>query len=502
MLDSIRKRKENFFYTGIIIVTAGVMLFFGVGGNDSDTKGNGPVAWVNGEIITTRDYQQAVQNMYMQYAQMLGNQYDEKLLKAFNLEGRALDELVKQRLIAQEADRLHVNVTDKELQDYIRSLPYFQTKEGKFDFEAYKKLPNPGQREKEMRAGLQRQKLQEFVLGRVRLTPAELKQGFLLKNTKADVEYAKIDFNSLAPNPKISAGETEKYLKNAAAEVQQHYDTHKADYTEKASVNLRQIRVGVPFQASEAQRAEAKKKIESIAKEANKDNFEAVAKAKSDDEHAKKGGAVGWVARGSLEKPVEEAIDKLAPGQVSGVVSTPYGFYLLQITDKKDAVVTPFESVKTQVAEKLLVAAQKKDWIEAKKKHMDELLAAGKTLDGELKTLKIQTKKTGMFSLGQGYLPNIGQADGMMDAVFELTKQQPVAKKLFPHQDSYYYLKLATMELPKETEFAKEKENLERTLSNEVQGELFRAWVEELQKKAKVKMEVATNKDLPETEQN
>jgi peptidyl-prolyl cis-trans isomerase D len=503
MLDAIRKRKENFFYTFIILITAAVMLFFGVGQNASDSSGNGPTAWVNGEMISKREYQQALQNMYMQYAQMLGNQFDEKLLRAFNLEGRALDELVRQKLVQQEATKLKVSVSDKELESYIKSLPYFQTKDGKFDYENYKKLQNPGEREKEMRTGLQRRKLETYLLDRIRLTPAQVKRGYMLKNTKVDLEVTKIELNAIAPDLKPSSTDVENFLKSGGTEIQAYYDSHQPEFTEKASVELRQIRVGVPFQASESQRSEAKKKIDAIAKEVTKDNFDAVARAKSDDEHAKKGGLVGWVGRGSLEKPLEDAIDKLSPGQVSPVVSTPYGFYVLQISGKKDAVTEPLDKVRKNIAVKVLSEKRKKDWVEEKKKHLETLLAEGKSIEGELKSLKATPKKTGMFSLAQGYIPNIGQNDAMMDSVFELSKQSPLAKKLFYHQDAYYTLKLASIELPKEEDLVKDRENIEKSLQSEIQNEVFRAWVEDLKKKASIKMEIATSgKQPPETLEN
>jgi peptidyl-prolyl cis-trans isomerase D len=506
MLDSIRKRKENFFYSFLILITAAVMLFFGVAPSGDGAKNAGPVAWVNGDAISRQEFGQAVQNKYYEIAQMMGgNVPDEKLLKAFNLEGRALDDLIRSKLIAQEASRLGVSISDRELSEYIRTLPALQTKDGKFDYEAYKKIPNIGEKEKEIRENLRRQKLQEFVLDRIRLSPHEVKQGFWLKNTKVDLEYAKLDFNALAPNKEYSDKEVQAFLATNEAEVKQHYDSHTADYTDKASAKLKAIRVGVPFQASEAQKTESRKKIDAIAKEVTKDNFEAVAKNKSDDEFAKKGGDRGWVTRGTLEQPLEAALEALPLHTVSPVVETPYGYYLLLATEKKDAVVKSYDTVKKSVATKLMNEKYKKTWAEEKRKKLELLLAEGKPIDSELKAMKVQTKKTGVFSLGQGYLPNIGQSDAILDSVFELSKQSPVAKKLFYQQDAYYYVKLASLELPKEEEFSKEKEGVEKNIEASLQNEIFRQWVEGLEKTASIKKEIGQQQvqpEGPETETN
>lgn len=491
MLDAIRKKKENFFYSLLILATSAVMLFFGVSGpSGSRSKNSGPVAWVNGDAINGQEYSQAVQGMYYQYASMLGSQYDEKLLRSFNLESRALDQLIRDKLLTQEAGRLGITVSDKELGDYIRTLPELQ-KDGKFDYEGYKARKNVGEIERSLRDNLQRRKLQAFIVDRIKLSPAEVKRGFWMKNTKVDLEYAKIDFNGLAPIKEYSDKEISDFLAKSDAEVKQEYESHTADYTEKGQVKLKQIRVGVPFQASEAQKAESRKKIEAIAKETTKENFESIAKTKSDDEYAKKGGERGWVTRGTLEQPLEAAIEPLQPGTVSGVVETPYGFYVLMVTEKKEPVTKPYDTVKKTVAAKLLTERNKKAWAEEKRKKLEELLAAGKPIDGELKAMKVTTKKTGSFSLGQGYLPNIGPSDPMMDSVFEMTKEKPVANKLFYHQDAYYYLKLASLELPKESDFAKEKEGVEKNLETSLQNEVFRQWLEALEKKASIKKEIA-----------
>ena len=62
------------------------------------------------------------------------------------------------------------------------------------------------------------------------------------------------------------------------------------------------------------------------------ENFAQMAKKHSDDEFAKMGGATGWVSRGSLESPLEMAIDKLEVGQVSQPVKASFGYFIQSTT--------------------------------------------------------------------------------------------------------------------------------------------------------------------------
>src|SRR4051812_14369204 len=124
MLDGIRKRKNNLIYTFIIIATAAVMAMYGVGKltKDGDSSG-GVAAWVNGEVITRRDYQQELEGKMMQFQQYAGTQYEE-FLKQLHIPERTMEELVQYKLFAQQARRMDISVPDSELADHIKSLPY------------------------------------------------------------------------------------------------------------------------------------------------------------------------------------------------------------------------------------------------------------------------------------------------------------------------------------------------------------------------------------------
>lgn len=502
MLESIRKRKNNLVFTFLILAIVAVMGLYGIGQMDGSGKQNGPAAYVNGEIISMSEFQQEFGARLQQYQQMLGAQYDEKLLMQLHIPERTLDDIVQYKLMAQQATKMGIQVPDKELADYIRSLPYFQ-KDGKFDAESYSKMPNRGVEEKRMRERLQLQRFQGYLTNRVKATPAEVKSAHLLRDTKVDLEYAKIDFNSIAAGQKPSAAEVAETLKaTPEAELKAYYDSHLKEFSTPENRLIRQIRVGIPFKASDAQRAEAKKKIEAIATEATPAAFAKVATAKSDDEYAKKGGLVGWVGKGTLEEPLERALNGLAPGAVSAPVETQFGYFLLKLDDKRAEVVEAFDKAKTKIGEKLAVEKTKKDLGERLRKQWDEALAAGKSLDAEFKRYKVETKKTGPFSVGSGYIPQVGNVDTMVDGVFALTKASPVAKKLFYNQDHYYFLKLHSVEFPKPGSLEKDREVVEKSALSSLQNEIVNQWLAELQKQATIKKELNFGAaPAPETQQ-
>lgn len=60
-------------------------------------------------------------------------------------------------------------------------------------------------------------------------------------------------------------------------------------------------------------------------------NFSEEAKAYSEDKSAVSGGALGWFASGELNPELEEALDKMQPGQVSEPIRTPMGWHLIKL---------------------------------------------------------------------------------------------------------------------------------------------------------------------------
>lgn len=64
--------------------------------------------------------------------------------------------------------------------------------------------------------------------------------------------------------------------------------------------------------------------------------FESMARQYSSDPSASRGGELGWVYPGDTVPEFERAMDGLAPGAVSPVVRSPFGFHLIQVLERRD----------------------------------------------------------------------------------------------------------------------------------------------------------------------
>ena len=104
--------------------------------------------------------------------------------------------------------------------------------------------------------------------------------------------------------------------------------------------------------------------------------FTELAKKYSDDVMtAANGGDLGYIKKGTLNEPYNGIAFGLAEGQVSGIIETDNGYFVVSVEGKKDARISSFEEVRDRIEEQLLneaarplaLADAKRFKIEAKK---------------------------------------------------------------------------------------------------------------------------------------
>ncbi len=81
------------------------------------------------------------------------------------------------------------------------------------------------------------------------------------------------------------------------------------------------------------------------------DAFEEVAERHSDCKG--NGGDLGFVPRGEMVPEFEDVVFSLAPGQVSGIFRSPFGFHIATVKARKPAGVLAFNQVESQIEETL-----------------------------------------------------------------------------------------------------------------------------------------------------
>jgi len=79
--------------------------------------------------------------------------------------------------------------------------------------------------------------------------------------------------------------------------------------------------------------------------------FEELAKLNSEDASAAKGGDLGWISPGDTVGEFQDAMNKVAVGQVSPPVRSPFGWHLIQVVERrKQDVTAERERIEAQLA--------------------------------------------------------------------------------------------------------------------------------------------------------
>lgn len=73
-------------------------------------------------------------------------------------------------------------------------------------------------------------------------------------------------------------------------------------------------------------------------------DFGDLARTNSSDITSAKGGDLGWVSPGDTVPEFEHAMDALKPGEVSGVVASPFGWHIIQVLERRKVDVTGDQS--------------------------------------------------------------------------------------------------------------------------------------------------------------
>jgi peptidyl-prolyl cis-trans isomerase C len=133
-------------------------------------------------------------------------------------------------------------------------------------------------------------------------------------------------------------------------ECDAHYKEHLQDFVRNDIVRVREILVDNLDQAH---------KIQDLLRANRNRNFKDLARQFSKAPTASDGGELGSFQRGELPEEFEKAVFSLAPGTVSQIVRTQYGYHIFYLEEKALAHQQKYSEVEDQIQEKLLMQRQR-----------------------------------------------------------------------------------------------------------------------------------------------
>jgi len=155
-------------------------------------------------------------------------------------------------------------------------------------------------------------------------------------------------------------------LQVTEGEIEDYYHDHIGEFTAPESAHAAVIFVAVPANTSDDQRQTLQQRAQHVrdlaSAKAGAPNFAELAGQFSDDPDTRpQGGDIGWVSEGQesprWEKAVMTAIFDLDnPGEVSPVIATETGYYVVKLLEDKPAAVRPLPDVHNGIRQQLIRA--------------------------------------------------------------------------------------------------------------------------------------------------
>ncbi|HKR62229.1 MAG TPA: SurA N-terminal domain-containing protein, partial [Thermoanaerobaculia bacterium] len=303
----------------------------GIGGGAQDNRAY--AAKVNGETITFTEYYRALKNLEDMYRQMYGGQFTPEMASQMGLQQQVLNSLVDQRLLVQEAKRLHLQGTPEEVRKKLLSIPTFSP-DGKFvGMELYNRYvtgplgyASAAEFESDLADQITLEKMESALQNAVVVSPKTVDAEYRRENENAKIRYvllpalqqaaamtvsdAEIQAHYTANQSKFAHGDqrTLRYLladytklratvKPTDEDLRRRYEASKSGFTQPAAAHVLHILIKSEPGATPEADAAARAKAESIVQQLRGGaDFGALARVNSQDpSSSSNGGDMGFV---------------------------------------------------------------------------------------------------------------------------------------------------------------------------------------------------------------
>lgn len=393
MFESIRKHSKIMMLLLFLLVIPSFVLV-GIDSNYFSEKST-VVARVDGNKITQTEWD----NAHRAESDRIRAQQptmDPKMLDSAGARYATLERMVRERVLAAAAQKMHMITSDARLARSLAEIPQIaalKRPDGTMDTEGYRALVasqglTPAGFEARVRNDLSVNQILGGVVGSAFVTDAQVGQSLDALYQRREIQVARFNAADFAAKVTPTDADLEAYYKAHPAQFKQlesanveylvlsldavrdsitlneddlrtYYKENAATLGSKEERRASHILIKAGKDTPAAEREKAKARATELLEQVRKApaTFADVAKKNSQDGSAAQGGDLNFFGRNDMVKPFEDAAFGLKKGDISDVVETDFGYHIIQVTDIKPSRVPPFEEMRPSI-EKDLKAQQ------------------------------------------------------------------------------------------------------------------------------------------------
>jgi len=502
MLRLMRKQAGSWLIKVLLGAIVIVFVFWGVGSFRSQRGDR--IATVNGDPITLDEYRDTFDNLVDQLRRRFGNNLDEDMIEKLQIKKQALNQLINNTLLLQEAKRLKFRVSNTELTSAISEITAFQ-RAGTFDRQLYRNVlermrMTPEEFEAAQRNAMMIEKLSTLVTGGIKISDQEAMEWFNWANASVNIDFVlfepdhykdvnpsleetKTFFESHKENYKTEAMVNVRYVHFSPdtyrskvtisdEELLEYYNENQETFKTPKNVEARHILLRVDENATpkaEDKTQERALGILKLAKEGK--DFAELAKQYSEGPTRDSGGYLGTFTKEAMVKPFADVAFSMKAGEISEPVRTRFGWHIIKVEKVNEASVLSFDQAEAQIKKKLTeergktLAYDEAAAVSEVSFEQDDLLKLAKD-----RNLKVLT--TDFFSR-KGPEKGISTPSKFASIAFNLSVGE--ISDIQEFENGYYIIQLMDKIPPKIPEFTQVKETVRADWVEEKQGEKAKA---------------------------
>jgi peptidyl-prolyl cis-trans isomerase D len=517
----IDKFKGFFLVLLVVLLSAVFALQFGGGQAEGCAAG--------GSTYLARVYDQTLSNGDFEAAYAVANfgRLPEETQKSMRLPELVLDGLIDRTLLAREARIVGFDISQEEVMTRfvndgiillslgVGAPPMLPQGEVPVSFADKEGAFNKDLAERYIQNGLRRSvgefadaqvdeylaaQMRELVTSTVNVSEGEIWDDYVRENDNAKISYVRFSpAYYIKQKPDTSSAALAAWTEANADRLAAEYETNKHRYTNlEKQVHARHILVKAGSYASPEQKADAKKDAAALRERALKgEDFAALATKNSGDQiTAKNGGDIGFLKKGTMPEPFDEALFSMEVDEISEVVETPYGFHVIKVLAVREGDV-PLEEAQRELAEGLY----RVDWLEARAREAaattlaswrrtkdddavsQKLAAAAKRKGGE-SALAPTLEETEEFGRSDTPVPGLSTA-ALLDAVFALPEDEAFPTAPVKLGREWVIFRLIDRQRPDEEAFTEAvRESTREVLQTFKKKETIDLYIQQLRAKA------------------
>ncbi|KQH74122.1 peptidylprolyl isomerase [Xylella fastidiosa subsp. sandyi] len=451
MLQKLREKTSGWIATAIIVLLVIPFLFvidvryIGGGGKDDVAQLQASPTWWKSapafwpisllwqrQGISKQEFQSRFDQARLQQRAQQGEGFDAREFETLSNKRKLLDQLIEEHVMRLVAEGAGVVISDEAVRTIIANDQRFQVK-GKFNQDRYRLLLaqeptmlTPQMYESYVRSMMQLSMIPSAIFDSGFVPNTELERILALLGQTRNAELVTL------PALKLDTAEI------SDMQIKEWYAVHRDDFRQPETLSFEYVDLDAAHlprptpseamlrkrydaqQRGEAQNEQrkaahilitagadaasqkvAEAKAAKLVEEARKPgaDFAALARINSQDPGSKDaGGDLGWVQRGMMVKPFEDALFAMKVGEVVGPIKTEFGNHVIKLEEIKAAKQLPFEAVRDQLAAEQTKEDIDKAFNDVTGKLMDFLVKNPTDLSSASEQLGLPLRKLGPLS--------------------------------------------------------------------------------------------------------